>query len=75
MPEFAAIDSQQEKIFDDQQRIRENLKSLKGSSEERALTQRYTQQLEDQETQLQKVQTQTTDSSPSATKTKKPWTP
>jgi len=37
------------------------MKSLKGSSEERALTQRYTQQLEDQETQLQKLQTQTTD--------------
>ena len=59
--QLAAIESQQEKIFDDQQRIRENLKSLKGSSEERALTQRYTQQLEDQETQLQKLQTQTTD--------------
>ncbi len=59
--QLAAIESQQEKIFDAQQRIRENLKSLKGSSEERALTQRYTQQLEDQETQLQKLQTQTTD--------------
>ena len=59
--QLAAIETQQEKIFDDQQRIRENLKSLKGSSEERALTQRYTQQLEDQETQLQKLQTQTTD--------------
>jgi hypothetical protein len=59
--QLAAVDTQQDKIFDDQQRIRENLKSLKGSSEERALTQRYTQQLEDQETQLQKLQTQTTD--------------
>jgi hypothetical protein len=59
--QLATIDSQQEKIFDDQQRIRENLKSLKGSSEERALTQRYTQQLEDQETQLQSLQSKTTD--------------
>jgi hypothetical protein len=59
--QLAVVESQQGKIFDDQQRIRENLKSLKGSSEERALTQRYTQQLEDQETQLQKLQTQTTD--------------
>ncbi len=40
-------------IFDDQQRLRENLKSLKGSVEERALTQRYTQQLAEQETHLQ----------------------
>jgi hypothetical protein len=59
--QLAAIESQQEKIFDDQQRIRENLKSLKGSSEERALTQRYTQQLEDQETQLQSLQSKTAD--------------
>jgi hypothetical protein len=43
------------KIFDDQQRLRENLKALKGSAEERALTQRYTQQLADQETQLAKL--------------------
>ncbi len=32
-------------IYDDQQRLRENLKALKGSTEEKALTQRYTQQL------------------------------
>lgn len=55
------IDTEQQKIFDDQQRIRENLKALKGSSEERALTQRYTQQLEDQETRLQSLQTKTAD--------------
>jgi len=42
-------------IYDDQQRLRENLKSLKGSAEEKALTQRYTQQLSDQETRLEKL--------------------
>ena len=40
------------KIYDDQARLRENLKALKGSPEERALTQRYTKQLDDQEGQL-----------------------
>ena len=41
-----------DQIFTDQQRLRENMKALKGSAEERALTQRYTQQLADQETRL-----------------------
>lgn len=44
-----------QKIYDDQQRLRENLKALKGSAEERALTQRYTQQLADQETRLENL--------------------
>src|SRR5260370_12740851 len=43
---------QMEKIFDDQQRLRENMKTLKGSAEEKALLQRYTQQLNEQETRL-----------------------
>jgi len=47
------------KIFDDQQRIRENLKALKGSAEERALTERYTQQLTTQETRLETLQHET----------------
>jgi DNA repair exonuclease SbcCD ATPase subunit len=41
------------KIFDDQQRLRENMKALKGSPEEKALLQRYTQQLNEQETRLE----------------------
>ncbi len=45
--------SETETIFDDQQRLRENLKALKGSAEENALTQRYTRQLADQETRLE----------------------
>jgi hypothetical protein len=51
----AQIDQRQKEIkqiFDDQQRLRENMKALKGSAEEKALTQRYTQQLADQETRL-----------------------
>jgi hypothetical protein len=49
-----------QKIYDDQQRLRENLKALKGSAEERALTQRYTQQLNDQETRLEAIQRELT---------------
>ena len=41
-----------EAIFDDQQRLRENMKALKGSAEEKALLQRYTQQLNEQENRL-----------------------
>jgi hypothetical protein len=48
-------------IYDDQQRLRENLKALKGSAEERALTQRYTQQLNDQETQLATLEKESQD--------------
>jgi hypothetical protein len=48
-------------IYDDQQRLRENLKALKGSAEEKALTQRYTQQLSDQETRLEKLRTEKED--------------
>lgn len=39
-------------IFDDQQRLRENVKALKGTPEEKPLLQRYTQQLSDQENRL-----------------------
>lgn len=57
---IAALDSQKDerndqmtKIFDDQQRLRENMKALKGSAEEKVLLQRYTQQLNEQETRLE----------------------
>lgn len=43
---------QMDQIFADQARLRENMKSLKGSAEEKALLQRYTKQLDDEETQL-----------------------
>jgi hypothetical protein len=42
-----------DRIVDDQGRLRENMKALRGSSEEKALLQRYTRQLDEQETQLE----------------------
>jgi hypothetical protein len=59
--EIARRQAETEKIYDDQQRLRENLKALKGSAEERALTQRYTQQLADQETRLETLQRESAD--------------
>jgi hypothetical protein len=41
-----------ESITKDQARLRENMKALKGSAEERALLQRYTRQLDSQEDRL-----------------------
>jgi DNA repair exonuclease SbcCD ATPase subunit len=46
-------DDEQMQIFDDQQRLRENMKSLKGSPEEKKLLERYTQQLDAQENRLE----------------------
>ena len=48
-----ARESEQKEIFDDQQRLRENMKALKGSADEKALIQRYTQQLNEQENRLE----------------------
>ncbi len=66
--QIAFLDSEAEKrgkeidgIYNDQQRLRENLKALKGSAEEKALTQRYTQQLSDQETHLDKLNAEQAD--------------
>lgn len=59
--QIAALNSRRQKIFADQQRIRENLKALKSSAEERALTERYTQQLADQENQLEALEKQDAD--------------
>src|SRR5512143_2856695 len=43
---------QMDAIDKDQARLRENMKALKGSAEERALTQRYARQLDSQEDEL-----------------------
>ena len=48
----SARENETQKIFDDQQRLRENIKALKGTPEEKALLQRYTQQLNEQENRL-----------------------
>jgi peptidoglycan hydrolase CwlO-like protein len=45
--------SAMDQIFADQGRLRENMKALRGSAEEKALLQRYTKQLDDEETQIE----------------------
>jgi hypothetical protein len=50
--EISARDSERASIDHDQLRVRENLKALKGSLEERHLVQRYVKQLGDQENRL-----------------------
>lgn len=52
----SAREKESTKIFEDQQRLRENLKALKGSTEEKALVQRYTQQLNNQESRLEALE-------------------
>jgi len=49
------------RIVDDQGRLRENMKALRGSAEEKALLLRYTKQLDDQETQLASLRKKITD--------------
>ena len=48
-------------IFSDQERLRENLKALKGSAEEKSLVQRYTRQLDEQETRLDAIKREVAD--------------
>ena len=61
--ELAAIDrrlqtlqAEHATIVRDQQRVRENMKALRGSAEEKQLLQRYTRQLDEQETRLEALQ-------------------
>jgi hypothetical protein len=63
--ELAALDRQRESlnaqrdaIVQDQTRLRENMKALRGSAEEKQLLQRYTRQLDDQENKLEALRTQ-----------------
>ena len=46
------LDAERKRIVDDQQRLRENMKALRGSAEEKQLLQRYTRQLDEQESRL-----------------------
>jgi hypothetical protein len=50
--QLRARQQEMEAITKDQARLRENMKTLKGSSEEKALLQRYTRQLDSQEDRL-----------------------
>ncbi|MCX6605653.1 MAG: carboxypeptidase regulatory-like domain-containing protein [Acidobacteria bacterium] len=56
--EIKQIADEGEKIEKAQERVRENLKALKGSAEEKALVQRYTRQLDEQETRLAQLEKQ-----------------
>jgi hypothetical protein len=53
--------NEEQSITADQGRIRENMKALKGSPEEKALLQRYTHQLDEQEDRLAALRSQIAD--------------
>jgi hypothetical protein len=53
-----ALQNERNAIDRDQQRLRENMKALRGSAEEKQLLQRYTRQLDQQETRLETLQTE-----------------
>lgn len=50
--QLTALQSQEQSIVQDQQRLRENMMALRGRSEEKPLLQRYARQLDDQENRL-----------------------
>ena len=54
--DLASHKSQITGISEDQQRVRENMKALKGSAEEKALVERYVRQLNQQEDRVQALQ-------------------
>ncbi len=53
--ETSARQSEIDQIARDQERVRENIKTLRGSNQERQLLQRYVKQLEEQENRLEVV--------------------
>ncbi len=59
--EIALREDQRKEIFSDQERLRENLKALKGTAEEKALVARYTRQLDEQESRLDALKKETAD--------------
>jgi hypothetical protein len=59
--EIAVRKVQMSGIAEDQRRVRENMKALKGSSEEKALVERYARELNDQEDRVQSLQHEISD--------------
>lgn len=49
------LSDERDRVVHDQARVRENMKALRGSAEERQLLQRYTRQLDEQETTLERL--------------------
>jgi hypothetical protein len=58
---ISARRSQVTSIADDQQRVRENMKALKGSAEEKALVERYVRELNEQEDRVQSLRREITE--------------
>ena len=56
--DLKTIDGERQQIFSDQQRLRQNLKGLGQTSEEKGLRSRYIKQLGDQETRLGQIERQ-----------------
>jgi hypothetical protein len=59
--EAARRQGELDQIARDQERVRENMRSLRGSSEERQLTQRYVRQLNEQETRIETLRKEIAD--------------
>ncbi|MBA2304238.1 MAG: hypothetical protein H0W08_16625 [Acidobacteria bacterium] len=55
------LNAERARIVEDQQRLRENMKALRGSAEEKQLLQRYTRQLDEQEDRLIALQQEVLD--------------
>jgi hypothetical protein len=53
--ELGRLSAEQTTIVGDQQRLRENMKALRGSAEEKALLQRYAATLNQQESRLESL--------------------
>lgn len=59
--EIAARKTQMSSIAEDQQRVRENMKALKGSAAEKTLVERYARELNEQEDKVQALQHEMSD--------------
>jgi hypothetical protein len=56
--QLKALTAQLESIIQDQDRLRENMKALRGSADEKQLLQRYTRQLNEQEDRLDQLRSE-----------------
>lgn len=56
-----ALENQQSSIVQDQLRLRENMKALRGTAEEKQLLKRYAGQLDDQENRIETLRKEIAD--------------
>jgi len=59
--EISARKAELSAISEDQQRVRENMKALKGNAQEKALVERYARELDQQEDKVQNLQREMSD--------------